>query len=82
MFREEAPLLRWPLKKRATISSVSDRNAAALRELQRLGLMPGVTVTVEQKTSTASVSIRLADQASPIRLSSELAACVSVVPAL
>jgi DtxR family Mn-dependent transcriptional regulator len=80
VFRDEVPLVQWPLQTPAVISSVSDRSAVALRELERLGLMPGVAVTVEQKNSTASLSIRLADRRDPIRLSSDLASCVSVVP--
>jgi hypothetical protein len=41
VYREEVPLVGWPLQAPATISSVSDRSPAALRELERLGLMPG-----------------------------------------
>jgi hypothetical protein len=29
------------------ISSVSDRNSAALREIERLGLLPGASLVVE-----------------------------------
>src|SRR5260370_2026293 len=36
VFREEVPLLRWPVRARATVSSGSDRSAVALRELARL----------------------------------------------
>jgi DtxR family Mn-dependent transcriptional regulator len=79
VFRDEVPLLQWPVRKPATISSVSDRNAPALRELERLGLVPGVALTVELKSSTASLSIRVADHARPIRVSNDLASCVSVV---
>ena len=59
VFREEVPLVRWPLQTPAIISSVSDRSAAALRELERLGLMPGIALAVEQRNSSASLSIRL-----------------------
>ena len=59
VFREEVPLARWPLHTPAIISSVSDRSAVALRELERLGLMPGVVLAVEQRNSSASLSIRL-----------------------
>src|SRR5271168_5123844 len=34
VFRNEVPLVRWPLQTAATISSVSDRNPSALRELE------------------------------------------------
>src|SRR4051812_40283560 len=47
-FRNEVPLLRWPLGTWATVSSVSDRDAALLRELERLGLTPGTILVVEQ----------------------------------
>ncbi len=78
--RAEVPLARWPLQTPATISSVSDRSAAALRELERLGLLPGITLTVEQKNSAASLAVRLADGTNPIRLSNELANCILVAP--
>jgi len=76
--REEVPLARWPLHTPAAISSVSDRNAAALRELARLGLMPGIMLTIEQKNPAASLAVRLADSTAPIRLSNDLASYVLV----
>lgn len=79
VFREEVPLIDWPLRKPATISSVSDRDATALRELERLGLMPGVTLSVEQRVSTASLSIRLLARKEAVRLSNDLARYISVV---
>lgn len=79
VFRNEAPLLRWPLQTAAQISSVSDRSAVALRELDRLGLRPGVHLTVERRNSTASLSIRLEDRPDCIRLSHDLASYISVV---
>jgi DtxR family transcriptional regulator, Mn-dependent transcriptional regulator len=79
VFRDEAPLLRWPLQTAAQISRVSDRSAVALRELDRLGLRPGVNLTVEHRNSTASLSIRLAGRPDCIRLSNDLAGCISVV---
>src|ERR1700681_4739070 len=51
VFRDEVPLTQWPLRAPATISSVSDRDAGVLRELERLGLMPGVTISVERRNS-------------------------------
>jgi DtxR family Mn-dependent transcriptional regulator len=80
VFRKEVPLPRWPLDTRAVITSVSDRNAVALRELERLGLMPGVSLTVEQKNSAASLSVWLAGRKDPVRVSNDLAACVLVAP--
>ena len=60
------------------ISSVSDRDASALRELERLGLTPGVTLRVERKNSSGSLSVRLAAAAAPIRLSQDLAECILI----
>ena len=77
MYRDEVPLLQWADGSPAVISSVSDRDAAALRELERLGLTPGVAVTVEPRAG-ASLSIRLADQDEPIRVSKDLAARIFV----
>jgi hypothetical protein len=82
VFREEVPLARWPVRTPALISSVSDRSAVALRELERLGLMPGAAVMVEQRNSAGSLSIRLADHADHIRLRNDLARCVLVTPNL
>lgn len=79
IYRKEMPLARWPLQTPATISSVSDRNASALRELERLGLMPGSELTVERRNSASSLSIRLAGRADAIRVSLDLAACISVI---
>jgi DtxR family Mn-dependent transcriptional regulator len=78
VYRDEVPLTDWPLHRTATISSVSDRNAAALRDLERLGLTPGVNLNVEQRNPGASLSIRMADNAGPIRLSNDLASCILV----
>jgi DtxR family transcriptional regulator, Mn-dependent transcriptional regulator len=44
VFRKEVPLSQWPVRTQALISSVSDRNAAVLRDLERLGLKPGINV--------------------------------------
>jgi DtxR family Mn-dependent transcriptional regulator len=76
--RPEVPLLQWGCGVPAIISSVSDRDSSALRELQRLGLMPGVSVLVEPGTRNASVPIRIGGNV-PIRLSQRLAREISVV---
>jgi len=77
VYRREVPLAQWPLDAPAVISSVSDRDASALRELERLGLTPGVTLRVERKNSSGSLSVRLA-AAAPIRLSQDLAECILI----
>jgi DtxR family Mn-dependent transcriptional regulator len=80
VFREEVPLTRWPLRTPAIVSSVSDRSAVALREIERLRLMPGTVVVVDQRNSVGSLSIRLEDHADHFRLSNDLAGCVLVAP--
>ena len=75
---DEVPLLNWPLGRPATIRSVGDRDPAALRELERLELMPNVELVVERRTPNASVLVRIAGRSEPIRLSNELAHQVSV----
>jgi len=78
--RAEVPLTCWPLQTPATISSVSDRSAANLRQLERMGLVPGSTVTIEQRHPAASLAVRLINHAEPIRLSTDLADCILVAP--
>ena len=76
VYREEVPLLEWPIRTPAIISSVSDRSAAALRELERMGLIPGCILSVEQTNSRDALAIRLGSQTSTIRLSKDLARCI------
>jgi DtxR family transcriptional regulator, Mn-dependent transcriptional regulator len=78
VYRNEVPLARWPLQTPAVITSVSDRNPEALRELERLGLIPGAVLTVERKNSAASLAIRLADGSDAIRVSPDLAGLIYV----
>ncbi len=78
VYRSEVSLLRWPVRTPARVSSVSDRSAQALRELERLGLTPGVLLTIEQKNAASSLSLKLAAGDQPIRISLDLAAHVFV----
>ena len=78
-YREEVPLAHWPVQKPATISSVSDRSPAALRELERLGLRPGIVLTIERRNSASSLSVRLTGRGDPVRVSLDLAECISVI---
>lgn len=78
VFHNEAPLARWPLDAPAIITSVSDRSAASLRELKRLGLIPGAVLTIEQRRSSGSLSVRLDSTPRPIRVSKDLASRVLV----
>jgi DtxR family transcriptional regulator, Mn-dependent transcriptional regulator len=80
-FPDEIPLLRWDIGVPAAISSVGDRDAAALRELKRLGLTPGVIITIAHRNPESSVFVRIARRREPIRLSNELASHISVVRA-
>jgi DtxR family Mn-dependent transcriptional regulator len=76
--REETPLLAWPLGKSAVVSSVSDREPAALRDLQSLALVPGSRVTVLEQKPNASLTVRINGRRQQVRLSVELAAHLSV----
>jgi DtxR family transcriptional regulator, Mn-dependent transcriptional regulator len=79
-FRDEAPLLEWPVGAPAAISSVRDRDPAALRELERLRLVPDVRLTIEAKNPHASLSVRIHGQPEAIRLNNGLAASLFVTP--
>lgn len=76
--RDEVLLSRWACGVPAAISSVSDRDPAALREMMRLGLKPGVAITVEAGTRNASLRVRIGDRPHSVRLSQALAAEISV----
>jgi DtxR family Mn-dependent transcriptional regulator len=71
-FPDELPLTEWPLRKPAKITSVSDRNPDILRQLERLGLRPGVTISVEQRPSSASLSVRFKNRPALLRLTREI----------
>ncbi|HEY7302471.1 MAG TPA: metal-dependent transcriptional regulator [Bryobacteraceae bacterium] len=77
IYREEVILPDWPLQVRAVISSVFDRNAASLRELERLGLLPGVALAVE-KNSNSSLVVRVESRGAFTRLDRDLANCILV----
>jgi DtxR family Mn-dependent transcriptional regulator len=77
--REEVALSKWPCGVPAVISSVSDRDPAALREMKRLGLVPGTVLTVDPGTRNASLLVRTGCEP-PCRLRHALAAEILVVP--
>lgn len=79
-FPEEAPLLQWTLGSPARVSSVDDRDSTALRDLERLGLRPGVAVVVERNQPGAAVFVRVGGEKRAIRLSHDLAKCLAVSP--
>ncbi|HUB34617.1 MAG TPA: metal-dependent transcriptional regulator [Bryobacteraceae bacterium] len=78
-YRDEVPLAGWPLQTPAIISSVADRDPAALRELEQLGLRPGTVLTVERRNSASSLSVSITGGADAIRVSLDLADCISVI---
>ena len=75
--RAEVELANWPCQVPGAISSVSDRDPAALREMKRLGLVPGANIVVEAGSRAGSVLVRVEGQA-PARLSPGIAAGVLV----
>jgi DtxR family Mn-dependent transcriptional regulator len=77
--REEVRLSQWACGIPAVISSVSDRDAAALREMTRLGLKPGIAITVEAGTRNASLRVRIGDRSDAVRLSQALATGIRVI---
>jgi DtxR family Mn-dependent transcriptional regulator len=78
--RQEVPLSVWACGVPAAISSVSDRDPSALREMERLGLMPGAEVVVQAGTRGASLIASVAGRAEPVRLSRRLASAIFVIP--
>ena len=80
--REEVLLSKWACGVPAVISSVSDRDAAALREMTRLGLKPGVAIKVETGARNASLRVRIGDRTDPVRLSQALATGIWVIGGL
>ena len=76
--REEVVLSKWPCGVPAVISSVSDRDPAALREMKRFGLVPGTTLLVEPGRRNASLLVRIGGRP-PCRLRHDLAAEILVV---
>jgi DtxR family transcriptional regulator, Mn-dependent transcriptional regulator len=79
--RPEVPLPSWACGVQAVISSVSDRDPAALREMERLGLRPGVPLVVEAGNRGAALLVRMADNKRALRLNNNLAGSIYVVDA-
>jgi DtxR family transcriptional regulator, Mn-dependent transcriptional regulator len=77
--REELLLVEVPTGTQATVSSVSDRDPGALRELRKLGLVPGAQVTIEELNPNARLLVRVKGSAQKVRLNNELAAHVAVL---
>jgi DtxR family Mn-dependent transcriptional regulator len=79
--REEVNLLNWACGVPGVVSSVSDRYASELREIERLGLRPGVAVTVEAGIRNASLLLRIDPQNDIVRIRRQLAARIFLVSA-
>ena len=79
--RQEVLLSSWACGVPAVVSSVSDRDPSVLREMTRLGLKPGVAITVEAGTRSASLLVRIGAGADRVRLSQTLASGISVIAA-
>jgi DtxR family Mn-dependent transcriptional regulator len=77
--RQEVLLSQWACGVHAVISSVSDRDPSALREMERLGLRPGIGIRVESGIRGASVLVRIGNRRDPVRLSKRIATEISVV---
>jgi DtxR family transcriptional regulator, Mn-dependent transcriptional regulator len=76
--REEVVLSNWACNVPAVVSSVSDRDAGALREMERLGIRPGVILLVEPGNRGASLMVRIGGDSKLVRLNQRLAAAISV----
>jgi DtxR family Mn-dependent transcriptional regulator len=79
--RPEVALPSWACGVQAVISSVSDRDPAVLREMERLGLRPGVHLSVETGSRGAALLVRIADDNRALRLNNKLADSIYVVDA-
>jgi DtxR family transcriptional regulator, Mn-dependent transcriptional regulator len=77
--RGEVSLLQWACGVPALISSVSDRDPSALRDMERMGLKPGAQILVEVGVRNSSLLMRVNGQANPMRVSGQLAARISVL---
>lgn len=76
---QDVSLLKWVCGVPAVISSVSDRDPAALREMERLGLMPGTRLLVEPSTRSAALSVKIGSNTELVRLTQNLAREIWVI---
>ncbi len=79
--RAEMKLNNWACGIPALVTSVSDRDPSALRELERLGLRPGVVLTVEAGLRTAALFLRIEGKSEAIRIGQLLASQIFVASA-
>lgn len=78
--RQEVNLLKWACGVPAVVSSVSDRDPCELREIERIGLKPGVAITVKAGIRNASLLVHLGGEQKPVRLNQQVAGRISVLP--
>ena len=76
--REEVLLSHWACGVPAVVSSVSDREPSQLRQMERLGLRPGVAVVVETGARNAYLWARIGEKPAAVRLNLEMAGKISV----
>ena len=75
--RTEVALSKWVCGVPAVISSVSDRDAGDLRDMERMGLVPGTRVVVEPGSRSASLRLRIG--ARSVRVGQKLAEEIMVM---
>ncbi len=73
--------MQWACGVPALISSVSDRDPSGLRDMQRLGLLPGTAIVVQAGSRNSSMLVQIGGQPKPVRLSQKLTDQIWVVPA-
>jgi len=78
--REEVLLSQWACKVPAVVSSVSDRDPSDLREMERLGIRPGMAVVVEAGVRNTALAVRIGGKKNTVRLSQKLANEIWVIP--
>lgn len=78
-FRDETPLMRWPLATPAVVSSVCDGDSTLLRDLERLGITPSTTLVVKESQQGKSLMVKIAGREGHVRLSNKLASAISVI---
>ena len=78
--REETALSNWACGVPAVVSSVSDKDSARLREMKRLGVIPGVRIVLDPGVRKASLLARIGSGVNAVRLSQRLAGEIWVSP--
>jgi DtxR family transcriptional regulator, Mn-dependent transcriptional regulator len=77
-FQTDISLNHLPVNTSAIVSSASDRDPAALREIERLGLRLGRTITVKKRNFNASITAKIRGEPGLLRIAKHLAESVFV----